>query len=216
MTDLLAVALADYGALALWGVVYVSCLFMPIPTWAVLMLSGALVAGGILAPLAVAVAAVTGAVAGDQTGYWAGRRAGSLRARLAGRPRIGALVAAAEGRLLHNVSGTVFFTRWLVAPLGPYVNVAAGATGVGFWRFTLPALAGRGLWLGGYVALGWAFADRLEEAGARVGQIMGGLAVLAVLGVAGWLAVARWRVRRGQRRAAVSPASQSRNATSGG
>jgi membrane protein DedA with SNARE-associated domain len=152
-------------------------------------------------------------VAGDLGGYALGRRGAGLRARLAARPRIGPVLAAAEARLRANAAAAVFVSRSVAAPLGPYVNLAAGLAALPVGRFAATAAAGRALWIGGYFAAGWVFGHEL--AGASALQVAAATAALAAVVMLLWLVRARRRVRR-QRSAAVSAASQSRKAASGG
>ncbi|MFN6976703.1 MAG: DedA family protein [Gemmobacter sp.] len=205
--------LSEYGpqALGLW--VALGCAAVPVPVWPLLLLAGALASAGQVEAGPLALAALAGAMAGDGAGYLLGRSGGGLRARLAARPRIAPVLAAAEARLEANAAAAVFLTRWLVAPLGPYVNIAAGMAGLALWRVVPPALAGRGLWIGGYLVLGWVFADALEAAQATVGAIIRWVLAVGAAGTGLWLLRARWRMR--QRKAAVSAASQDRKAASG-
>ncbi len=215
MSPAAAEMLTVHGPLAIGLWVAFGCAAVPVPVWPLLILAGALAEAGAVAGGPVVAAALTGALAGDAAGYLIGRGGGGLRARLAARPRIAPVVAAAEGRLAANAFGAVFVTRWLVAPLGPYVNIAAGMARVPVWRVLPPAVLGRALWIVGYFALGWAFADALETLGATIGEITRWVAALAAAGMALWLMRARRRVRR-QRSAAVSADIQARNAASGG
>ena len=58
---------------------------------------------------------------------------------------------------------SVFFSTWAVAPLGPYVNIAAGAGGLSRWRFTLWDAAGEAIWVAFYVLMGFAFASEITS-----------------------------------------------------
>ena len=78
---------------------------------------GAFVASGDLALFAVVLAAFAGVVSGDQVGF----RAGSWGVT------------------------NVFLLRWLFSPLGPWVNLATGATGVGGLRFTVSDVLGEAI-----------------------------------------------------------------------
>lgn len=195
-----ALALAGPPVLAL--AVLVGCLAVPIPIWPAMLLLGALASQGLVAPAPVLAAALLGAVAGDALGYAAGRREGRIKSWLLSRPGVGGLIALAGQRLAAGPWVAVFLSRWLVAPLGPYVNLAAGLTGLGPARFWPPALAGRAFWLGGYFSLGWVFAAERERLGIAIGQGLN-LILAAVLAAGlGWLAWARWRLAR--RRAAIA------------
>jgi membrane protein DedA with SNARE-associated domain len=67
----------------------------------------------------------------------------------------------------------VFFSTWLVAPLGPWVNLIAGATGLEWWRFAIWDAAGEAIWVTIYVSLGFAFGTNLEALTDVVGNWAG-------------------------------------------
>ena len=141
---------------------------------------GAFVASGDLALWAVAGGAFAGAVLGDQAGYQLGRSGGArLVARLERSPARATAIARARGELGRHARTGVFLTRWLLSPLGPYVNLVAGAAGIGRGLFTLWAVLGEAVWVAVYVGLGFAFADRIglvaDIAGNLIGAITAGL-----------------------------------------
>lgn len=207
--------LLTLGPVALLLTVALGCGLLPVPLWPVMLLAGALGQAGEISAATVLGAGLAGAMLGDALGYAAGRSTKGLRDGLRHRPRLGPLIALAEARLQANAFAAVFLTRWLIAPLGPYVNLAAGFLRVAPWRFGAAALAGRALWLGGYFTLGWVFARELDSLGANMSQISRAVLLLAAAGAGLWLLRAWWRVRA-QRRSAVAAASQSRKAATGG
>ncbi|MFG6084142.1 VTT domain-containing protein [Paracoccus litorisediminis] len=56
------------------------------------------------------------------------------------------LLAKAQILLARHGVWTVFLSRWLLSPMGPYVNLICGATRSIWWRFSLSSLAGESLW----------------------------------------------------------------------
>lgn len=156
MTETLLALVPEYGALLLGLATYLSCLAVPLPSSLLMLAAGAFIASGDLAPAPVALAALGGAVAGDQTGYALGRWIGApLRARLTRRPATAHLVAQAEFRLHAAATPAVFFTRWLFSALGPYVNLLAGAARLPHARFTLAAAGGEAVWVTAYTGAGY-------------------------------------------------------------
>lgn len=163
MTDALFGLVADWGVLGIAVSAYLSCLLVPVPTALLMLAGGAFAAAGDLSFAAVAGGAWLGAVSGDQTGYRIGRAAGGRLDRFAAaRPGRRALFDRARGIVDTHGGLGVFFSTWAVAPLGPYVNFAAGAAGLGALRFTLWDAAGEAIWVLFYAGVGYAFADRLE------------------------------------------------------
>jgi len=82
----------------------------------------------------------------------------------------------------------IFLSRWLVSPLGPWVNLVAGSSGYGWTRFTLVAVAGEVVWAGLYVGADFGFAGNIEAASQALGSalgMIGGAGAVIVLGT--WL-----------------------------
>ncbi len=186
MTDWLLGLVPTYGLWLLAASTFLSCLALPIPASILMLAAGGFVAAGDL-PLAGSVgAALAGAVGGDQVGYLAGRRGGAgLLARLGARA---APISRARDLLARRGGGAVFLSRWLVSALGPYVNLAAGAAGLPWARFTLWGALGEAVWVGLYIGLGRAFTGNLAAASDLAVRVLGllGAAVLA-LGLGAWL-----------------------------
>jgi membrane-associated protein len=188
MTETFFALVSDWGAPALALVTFLSCLALPVPSSLMMLAAGAFVAAGDLTLVAVIGAALGGALLGDQAGYQIGRLGGGVaRARLGRKPARARLIAGAEARMDRSGGVTVFFSRWLFSPLGPYVNFLAGGTGMGWLRFSLPAALGEVVWVTIYVGLGYAFGTQLAKVGDILGDLVGlatSLALAAVLGQA--------------------------------
>lgn len=196
MTDWLLSGLAATGGPLLFLTTFLSCLMVPVPSSLVMLAAGAFAAGGDLSLGDVVLASYLGAVLGDQTGYGAARVArGPLERHLARKPGPAQMMASARTRLAQRGGTTVFLTRWLLSPLGPYVNLAAGATGFSWMQFSVASAAGEAVWVAVYAGLGWSFASHIEMIADLSGNIT---AVLA----AGALAYLLGRhLRRGLRHA---------------
>jgi membrane protein DedA with SNARE-associated domain len=181
MTESLLALVPVWGLWLVGATTFLSCLALPVPASLVMLAAGGFAAAGDLVLWQVAGAALAGAVAGDHAGYLIGRRAGAaVLARLARAPARAAAVARARATLHRNAAATVFLSRWLLSPLGPYVNLAGGATGLPLVRFTPAEIAGETLWVAAYTLLGYAFADRIVALGGLLGNASGALAAGAV------------------------------------
>jgi membrane-associated protein len=97
-------------------------------------------------------------------------------------PKRAALMDKAAGYLRDRGVWAVFFSRWLVSPLGPYVNFVGGAARLDWAGFTRAAIAGEVVWVTIYVGLGAAFADDILALADLLGSASGLLAALAVAG----------------------------------
>lgn len=188
MTAYLLELITVYGASALAVTTFLSCLALPVPASLAMLAAGGFVASGDLPATGVVLAAFCGAVLGDQTGFLAGRFGSGAVERLAAHPKRGAALRRATDDLCRKGIPLVFFSRWLVSPLGPYVNVVAGATGLSWRRFFLADLAGEAVWVGLYVGLGAVFAGNIALLADILGNLSGLLAALLVaLGAGVWL-----------------------------
>ncbi|MCF6304050.1 MAG: DedA family protein [Rhodobacteraceae bacterium] len=163
MTDLLMQLIADYGLIVLSASIVLACLALPLPSSILLVLSGAFVGSGDLDLLAVVIVAFSSAVIGDQIAYFIGAKGGdALEARLANSPKRSKSIHRAKAFSAKWGGIGVFLSRWLVAPIGPWVNYASGM-GDYHWRgFTFWAFLGEIIWVGGYLSLGIIFSANAE------------------------------------------------------
>lgn len=189
MSALALSLVADYGVPILFCVTFLSCLALPVPSSLLMLASGGFAATGDLSLIAVLSAAFIGAVLGDNSGYWLARGLGlRLSHWLASKPSRAAMRLKAQAFMDRWGGSSVFFSCWLVAPLGPYVNYVSGLTRYSWLRFALWGFAGEVVWVTLYVGLGYTFADRISALEGLMGSISGLiLAVVAVIGLGIWL-----------------------------
>lgn len=181
MTELLLELITSYGVLVIFLCCFLSCLLLPIPSSLLMLTGGAFVASGDLSGWQVAGGAWLGAVLGDQTGFRLGRFGTDPIDRLVARdPSRVRLVRRAEVLVGRQGGLGVFFSTWLFAPLGPWVNIIAGAARLGWLRFTLWDAAGEAIWVALYVGLGYAFAGQISMVADLAGSISGLIAAGAV------------------------------------
>jgi membrane-associated protein len=185
MTDWLLGLVPQYGLWLLAATTFLSCLALPFPASILMLTAGGFAAAGDLILWQAFAAAAAGGIAGDQVGYWAGRGFGAaMLGRLRSDPGRDRMLAKADGFIQRKGVLAVFFSRWLVSPLGPYVNLIAGSTTYCWARFTTAGVAGESVWAGLYVGAGYRFAGNVEAAnqalGSALGMIGGAGAVLAL------------------------------------
>lgn len=175
-----------YGAWILLVATYLSCLAVPMPSSLMMLAGGAFAASGDLSLVGSAGAAYIGAIAGDQTGFVIGRRGGApLVDRLRRRRSAAEPIRRAEAMLGRKGAITVFLTRWLLSPLGPYVNFLGGAMRMPWPHFTLGSVTGESVWVVVYVGLGWMFAGQIVLVAELASDVAGMLAAGAVAIVLG-------------------------------
>lgn len=199
LSDWFLAQLPLYGPALLGLTTFLSCLALPVPSSLMMIAAGAFVASGDLSLPMVTAAAYAGAVAGDQFGFLLGRRAGHWLPEPG--TRRGDLVASAMASLRRRGVVTVFLSRWLFSALGPWVNLAAGASGYAHRRFTAADVLGEAVWVAAYVGLGITFGANLQAAADLAGSALGFLAAGAVAVGLGW-----WLIRAAHRPGRASKA----------
>ncbi|MFL6257852.1 MAG: DedA family protein [Pyrinomonadaceae bacterium] len=187
MSDYLLATLGLYGAPVLFVALLVGSAGVPLPASLLLVAAGSFVEQGELDLWPVLALSAAGAIVGDQIGYAVGRLGGRRLTR-----RLGGLVGGekkieeAEAWLKRREGVGVFLSRWLLTPLGPVVNLTAGATEYSWPRFLLYDVLGEALWVVLYVLLGRFFSDRVQALSDLLGDLTWavlGLIAAVVLGV---------------------------------
>jgi membrane-associated protein len=187
VTESLLLWVPVYGPPALLMVAMASCFGVPVPGSLALMAGGALAASGELALSFVLAASFAGAVLGDQAGYGLGALGGDRAvARLAHRPAFAGALAAARNLAETRGMLGVFLSRWLVAPLGPPMNLLAGVVAMPWWRFTLAGALGEGVWVALHVGIGFFFSGSILALAALLGDLGWMLAAAAISGLLAW------------------------------
>ncbi|MFN9630405.1 MAG: DedA family protein [Cyanobacteriota bacterium] len=143
-----------------YGVIFVAMLLenagVPLPGETVTLLGGYAAGSGQLNVWGVMAAAASGAILGDNVGYWVGRRAGWGLIL-----RVGRLLRQSPEQLerlreqfLRHANASVLLGRF-VAVLRVVAGPMAGAVGMPYRRFVLCNGAGAVLWAGSMVSLAW-------------------------------------------------------------
>ncbi len=187
MSDYLLATLGLYGVPVLFVALLIGSAGVPLPASLLLVAAGSFVEQGELDLWPVLALSAAGAILGDNVGYALGRLGGRRLTR-----RLGRLVGGekkiedAEAWLKRREGVGVFLSRWLLTPLGPVVNLTAGATEYSWPRFLLYDVLGEVLWVALYVLLGKFFSDRVQALSDLLGDLTWavlGLVAAIVLGV---------------------------------
>ncbi len=189
MSDTLFALVPYYGPYLILISVFLSCLALPLPSSLLVLAAGGFAASGDLTLWSVALAAFAGFIAGDQLAYAIGRKGGdAIKARVAGKPKAAALMARAEAFVDKRGAWAVFLSRTVVSPLAAYVSYVGAAGGLGWARFTLPAILGAATWCCVYLGIGYSFTDQMSEIADVLSNLAGFIIALAVMIGAGiWL-----------------------------
>lgn len=195
MTDTVFALVAQYGSGALFIVTFLSCLAMPVPASLMMLTGGAFAASGDLSLVTASLSAYGGALAGDQAGYLVGQScAGWLEHWAEARQNRAMLLGRARASVDRWGGMGVFLSRWLVSPLGPYVNFAGGAGRMPWARFSIWSAAGEMVWVALYVGLGYLFAGSLTAVAEFAADLSGLVAgAVVAVGLGFWLRVMQKR-----------------------
>jgi membrane protein DedA with SNARE-associated domain len=176
-------AISTYGAWIVGTAVAVESMGIPVPGETMLV-TAAVYAGttGELNVAHVILAAIIGAIAGDNAGFWIGRTVGfrwvvryqSTLRLTTRRLKLGQYL------FLRHGGKVVFFGRF-VAVLRALAAVLAGLNCMNWWRFLLFNALGGIVWAGAYGLGAYAFGETLVSALSRIGIVLGIAAAAAVV-----------------------------------
>ena len=196
--------IGHWGYLAIFVLVILGNIGIPLPEETVLLLAGYMVWQGKLhLPLVLAVGIVS-AVAGDNLGYWFGREYGQGTIERYSHWVLGnsKRLKSMRGFVTRYGSLAVFAARFLPGLLflaGPL----AGATGLRPLAFFPANVLGAALYIPLAVGLGYAVGYGLGEYVAQLERVVGEIehvvligAILAALALMGWRALRAARTRR--------------------
>ncbi|HTY77162.1 MAG TPA: DedA family protein [Candidatus Bathyarchaeia archaeon] len=205
------VAVSHWGYLAVFVLVILGNAGVPVPEETVLLVAGFLVWTGQLRLDIVLAVGVFSAVAGDNIGFWLGRRFGRAALErhahwILGHPeRLGAMqrFVARRGAIAVIIARFLPGLRFMAGPL-------AGALGFPAWRFFVANVTGALIYVPIMIGAGWAvgygLGDYLEPL-RRSAINLERVAVWIVIGAAAALLV--WRVVRALRGRPSEPPSVS-------
>lgn len=188
LTDQLLSALSVYGYPALFGLIAISSTGVPFPVTLMLIVAGSFCAQGEMDLWWVIGLASGGAIVGDQIGYGLGRWGGRRLALKVARKFSGGADKLKKAEAFSNKWGGagVFFSRWLVTPLGPWINITSGITEYSWHRFLLWDVLGEVLWVVLYVMLGKIFSDRVQALSDTLGDLTWVILGVLVAACLGW------------------------------
>jgi membrane protein DedA with SNARE-associated domain len=197
MREQILAALSQYGSPILFAAVAIAAIGLPLPVTLLLIVTGALVSQGAMNFWLSVLLAGAGSVIGDQIGYAIGRWGGVSVIN-----RFSALVGGpdklqkAESTARQWGGAGVFFTRWLLSPIGPAVNLVSGTAGYPWTRFLFWDVLGEFFGVVLYILLGRAFSDRVVELSDLVGEMSWTLLALLAAVVLGWKLFSYARAKR--------------------
>lgn len=197
MSDQLLAAVSQYGAPALFAIVAIAALGVPLPITLLLIVAGSMVSQGAMNLWGAIGAAGVGSILGDQAGYAIGRWGGTAAVtRLSGLLGKRKQVEAMEAKARAWGGPGIFVTRWILGALGPWINLASGAAGYPWLRFLFWDALGELTGAVVYIALGRFFSDRVIALEAVLGDLTWAIAALLAAAILGWKLLAYVRRAR--------------------
>ncbi len=181
----------QYGYLAVFIGIALENMGIPIPGETITIVGGFLAGSGDLNYWLVLLSAITGAVLGDNFGYWLGRAGGwplLLRAAKIFNISIHRLESAKE-QFSKNAPKAVFFGRF-VALLRIFAGPMAGMVRMNYGRFILCNLGGATVWATIMVTLSF-FLGKLIPLHQLVHSIAQ-FGIVALLAIIAWLVISLW------------------------
>jgi len=200
MNDQLLAAVSQYGAPALFGIVAIAAVGVPLPISLLLIVAGSMISQGAMSLWGAIGAAGAGSILGDQAGYAIGRWGGpALVQKLWHRFGRGVELEAVEAKAKAWGGPGIFVTRWILGALGPWVNLASGTAGYPWPRFLMWDALGELTGAAVYISLGRFFSDRVIALSEILGDLTWAIAALLAALFLGW------RLWRYLRRAPAEP-----------
>ena len=187
LTDQLLAALLVYGLPLLFAVIAIASVGVPFPVSLTLVAAGSFAKQGEMSLLPVIVAGSLAAILGDQIGYglsrWGGRPLIDRMTR-----RLGGAEKIKKAETLSKKWGGpgIFFSRWLITELGPWLNVTSGIANYPWRRFIFWDVLGEVLWVVLYVMLGYIFSDHVQYIAEILGNLAWAILAFVVALILGW------------------------------
>ncbi len=195
MTQLLSLfltLLVTYGYPTVAFVILVSGFGAPLPASTIILAAGSFTVDGPLNFWVLVAVVTVMAIIGDLIGYFIAHRFGNNVARLTRRYGISeAQLTSIDRFLLRWGVWCIFFTRWLITPLGFPVNLGAGLRKYPLKKFILFISLGEFLWALIYSYLGHLFGASWST---LVDYLNGAPEVLAFLAIGILTSVVAWRM----------------------
>lgn len=191
MLQTIETLISSYGYLVVFFIVGLESLGVPLPGETVLVTASAYAARGHLSIVGVVLAAIAGAILGDNGGYWIGRKGGTALVHRYGRVLHldDAKLARIHAFFEKHGAKTVFIGRF-VAVLRTWAAFFAGAGQMPYGAFMRYNALGGVTWAIAFGSLGFLFGRNLPLLEHYLGQASTALVLLAALVV---LLVLLWR-----------------------
>jgi membrane protein DedA with SNARE-associated domain len=198
--DHVFVLIAHYGYAAIFGLLLLGIVGLPVPDETMLVACGYLIFKGTLHPIPAFLTALAGSWCGISLSYTIGRTLGAgAIARYGRRLHLTADRLAQVHRWFDRVGHWALAIGYFIVGVRHVTAIVAGMSKLEFRSFALYAWSGGAVWVFSFILLGYTLGEQWRTIGELVNRDLG-YASLAVLGVIGLYFLWRWlssrRVRR--------------------
>lgn len=187
-----------YGYVALFALLMLGVVGIPIPDETLLVFSGYLISRGSMHPLGAFATAVCGSWCGISLSYWIGRTLG-----LGAVHKFGRYIRMDDAKLekvhawFDRRGHWALFLGYYIAGVRHFTAIIAGASGLGFGTFVAYAWAGGLCWVAGFLTLGYYIGEDWRRIAELVHRDLLWVSLVVLAAVA---AIAFYRRRKGTSR----------------
>ena len=153
---------STYGYAAIFGLLVLGIVGLPVPDEWLLVFSGYLVYSGRLNPLATFAAALLGSLCGITASYWIGRKAGLPLVR----SKVGRFAHISDQRIqvvhdwFNRIGHWLLFFGYYIPGVRHFTALVAGTSQLEFRPFALYAYTGALGWVSIFLFIGYHFGER--------------------------------------------------------
>jgi len=194
---------STYGYEALFLLLMLGIVGIPVPDETLLVFTGYLVSKGSLHPAGAAAAALSGSWCGISLSYWIGRTAG-----LGVVHKFGRYLHVSDSQLeqvhawFDRRGHWALFIGYYIAGVRHLTAIVAGASGLGFRSFIAYAWTGGLCWAGAFLTLGYFLGDDWRRIAELIHRDVLVLSAAVLVALAAYLLI-RWK--NGRKRSSVLP-----------
>lgn len=158
--EMLALWLTEYGSFALFGLLAVGIIALPVPEETMMMVAGYLISADHLKILPTFVAAYLGSICGITVSYLIGRTAGKYFIE-----KFGIWIGLTPARLQKGHEWFERYGKWtlffgyFIPGVRHFTGVTAGMAGLEYHNFALFAYTGAIVWATTFLSIGYFFGD---------------------------------------------------------
>lgn len=162
--DQLSQWIVNYGSIALFILLALGIIALPVPEETLMMVTGLLIARGELKPLETMLAALLGSMTGITTSYLIGRTAGTFFLT-----KYGKWIGITESRMQKAHNWFEHYGKWtlligyFIPGVRHFTGIIAGVTTLEFKQFALFAYTGALLWVSLFLSIGYFFGNIAYE-----------------------------------------------------